>query len=257
MPVYLTEHGRSILVELRGIAILCMLIPADNRGFNERLEEQDRVRKSQMTEQFRASLKPGQEMPQVSFPWVSPTDQNRTYTEALEKFVTESAICRAVDLYRWYLRRTLGLALSRDSSLIHSWASTLGITNKKAVEIESAASLEGLRGKELRFRELVHQDMSVPPLGVIPALVEVRNCIVHQRGYDLDNKIREIVVSSPELGIIVDARTVRITPEVAQSAVERLYSDISIIDQVLGNVLGVPRRAEPMPELKRYYGTGE
>ena len=45
---------------------------------------------------------------------------------------------------------------------------------KKVAEIESAASIDGiLPGRELGFRNLVHRNLDVPDLGLIPVLLEV------------------------------------------------------------------------------------
>ena len=186
MPIALTKFGRIALTRLSHLWMLSKLIPSDNSRYNERLHKEHEARKAEEIEQGREwveqFLQPGQNVEDVvCYSGEDASVQNEPYTAALEKFVAESAVCRAVDSYHWYLRRVLEAALKRDNSLIQRWNSTLKLSPKKIASIESAVHLEdavrGLfRGSEEPFRRLVHEYLGVPDLNVIP--------LVSRNGYN-------------------------------------------------------------------------
>jgi hypothetical protein len=263
MPIEFTEYGRTVLTELSRLSFLSLTICGDNDAFNARLSEAHERRKAKTREEglrlIGAYLQPGQNPDDViSYTGKNGAEENEAYTALLEKFVSESTVCRVIDLYHWYLRRVLQLALSRDRSCIRAWAPTLGLSEKKTVEIETAGStdqvLSGLlRGREKSFRDLVHQHLDVPNLSAIPLLVEVRNCIVHHLGRDVDGRVSALLPDCPELGIEIQNEHVVVSGSAAYEGACRVLSDISIMDQVLARLLGLPTAADPIEQCHRAY----
>ena len=235
MPIPLTEHGRCVLTEIHRMPFLVWTICGRNTAFNDRLTEEHERRKAEtradMIRDFGHLLRPEQNPDEVfSYTGENPAEQNQPFTAALEKFVSEGAVCRAVDLYHWYLRRVLQLALSRDRSLIRSWKDALNLSEKRTAEIESASSAESVlsslfRGREKAFRDLVHKHLNVPDLSVIPMLVEVRNCIVHHLGSDVDGKVAGLVSECLEIGVEVRVGAIIVSSSAAFEGVARVLSD--------------------------------
>ena len=260
-----TKFGHLVLGKLAALRVLVLFIGSDNRKFNEVLNRRHEERKAEVEK-----IDPA-EMEQFANAGIDVTnwkrtysgengaDKNRPYTEALEATVGESFLCRAVDYYHWYLRCVLQQALSRDSTLIRSWAPVLGLKEKRIAKIESAAptaqTIQRLfRGREGVFRQLVHQHLNVSDLGTIPALVAVRNCVVHNLGEDIDGEVARLISGCSELGIEVDNGQVKVSDDASYEAIGRIFSDITLIDQMLVNVLDLPVIRQPIPALKRQLG---
>lgn len=256
-----TEYGRSVLTELRHLRCLTLTIVGDNSGFNKRLADEHEARKAEALDELRRLLAPTIAAgcdPEISYTGKSGAEENEEYTGALEKFISESVVTRAVDLYHWYIRRVLQLALNRDRSLIRGWAATLELSKKKVAEIESSASTAQalssiFRGRESVFRKLVHNYLNVPDLGTMPCLVEVRNCIVHHCGDDIEGRVAAGIVDCPELGIEVRDAVIHVGPSAAFEAVGRAFSSIGLFDRMLANILALPTSTAPVPNLRRVY----
>ncbi len=265
--VNLTEPGRLILTEIANLNFLALTITSDNKAFNKRITDEQEKRKAATLEKMHEHLRSvidqlgsGQkpkEIP-ITFTGKSGEEENKKYTETLERFVNESLVSRSIDLYHLYLRKVIALALNRDPSLIRAWALVLDLSKKKVTEIETASTWNQAISRlfpkrENVFRNLVHEHLNVPHMYVIPLLVEVRNCIVHHLGEDLEGKASLLASENPEIGIRVCGGHVSISNAAVMNIVGRVLSDISIIDQCVGTVLGLPTTAEPTPVLSRSY----
>ncbi len=263
MPIPMTEYGRKALTRLLNLHNLAVLIPADNRSFNNKLQMAQAERRVKTLAQLRPILElhlaPGQNMEDlIRFPRENELEGNVAYTSALEKFVAESVLCACVDTYHWYLRRVFEAALIADRSHIDAWAKTLDLKPKKVEEIRSAGDLRAaiasiFRRSEEQFRVLAHVFLNVPDLATIPKAVVVRNCLVHELGEDRSGKVSAALAQENDLGVVLAGETVVLPVDAAYELVGKFLSDISIMDQALANVLSLPTDPSSLPAFSRAY----
>lgn len=263
MAIAHTQYGRTVLTKIRQLGFLAITVTDDNRAFNERIAEQDERRASETLERIRADYREthsGQELDisSVKISFEGRAAGNDEYTQVLEQFTNESLVCRSIDLYHWYLRQVIKLAITRQPSLAQEWAQVLQLSSKKAAELEDAATKNGTLAslfprRENVFRRLIHQHLGIPDLGVLSLLVEVRNCLVHHLGEDIDGAAAVLAAECPEIGIEVTDGFIAISNSAALETMDRVLSDISIIDQAVANVLGLPTTTEPLREIRRTY----
>ena len=263
MPVPLTDYGRKALTRLSNLYWLAGLIPADNRAFNAKIHEAQERRRADTLALLRATLgprlSPGQTIEDlVSFTEENGSEKNAPYTHALEQFVAESVLCSCVDTYHWYLRRVFESALTADRSRINVWAKPLKLGLKKVTEVNTCGDLGPVissifRGSEEPFRVLAHEFLNVPDLATIPKAVVVRNCLVHELGKDRAGKVAAALVQDNDLGITLDDGNVLLPVGAAYEIARRFIEDVSIMDQALANILGLPTDPSPLPSFTRAY----
>lgn len=263
MTIALTEHGRKALTRLLDLHNLAWMIAADNRAFNDKLQKAQLERRSRTLAQLRPMLEPnlapGQSIEDlIRFPGENELERNVAYTSALEKFVAGAVLCSCVDTYHWYLRRVFEAALIADRSRIDDWAETLKLSSKKIEEIRSASDLRAaiasiFRRSEEQFRVLAHVFLNVPDLATIPKAVMVRNCLVHEIGEDRSGKISAAFEHDNDVGVSLEEGTVVLPVDAAYELARKFFSDVSIMDQAMANVLNLPTDPTPLPTFSRAY----
>lgn len=264
MPILHTEFGHAVLTELGQYHLLALAIFGDNQALNDRLKREDEVRKASALASAQSlinKLGSGQNAEDILVVEGYGEPKNVAYTAALERFANQSFVSRSIDLYHWYLRKVIHLALRGDPTLIRVWAPVLEISAKKAAEIEQAGASDEVINRlfprrENVFRNLVHEHIGIPDLHVIPLMVEVRNCIVHHLGKDIEGKTLLLSEKYPELGIEVSSGQIIVSTSSAMEIVRRISADISIIDRIAAKTFDLPGTDKPMTSLSRDYGCG-
>jgi hypothetical protein len=262
MAVKMTKFGILAINKLSNLWTLSLLIPSDNRSFNQKLHEAHERRKSDALASLRKMMEPT--LPEganvedhISYTGEDGSVKNAPYSEALEQFVARSTLCSAVDIYHWYLRRVIEEALRSDRSLIRAWAKTLNLPEKKITAIETTQDLASEMStifSEDPFRRLAHIYLNVPDLELVPLIVKVRNCIVHELGEDRTGRVAKALAENDSpCGIQISEGQVFFSADTANEIVGRFVSDISIMDHALGYLLGLPTADGPFSDISRSY----
>ncbi len=265
MPIHLTALARHIFEELQRLKLMLFRVMGDNQALNRRLADNHETAKAETLTELRKymanHLPPGANPDDfVGYSGEKPAEENAEYSAYLERTLSEMALCRAVDCYHWYLRHVVLLILDRDPSLIRRWATELKIKDEsKIVAFERGESrdkllIEWFRGKEWKTRELVHEHWRMPLGEDLGILVKVRNCIVHQLGEDAEGLLLSMLATNSRLGLSVAAKRVIVGDGGADTAIDVVFSDVSIIDQCLVNHFSLPAEPYQPPRLHRSYG---
>lgn len=193
---------------------------------------------------------------------------NHAFNAAASRFIGILQLCRAVDIYNWYCREALKLALSANPKPIVEavWnkagkmAPTIAKAHKKkqdaAAELVREFLTDKYRGDRV-IRETVHRDLDVMQNPEIELLCTCRNVLVHKRGQD---EFGEVAAAIRELGpnralfgaqwypaghmpIALDKdRNLVINDSVGNWAAELMQQQIFMMDQNFAHVYKLPRK---------------
>jgi hypothetical protein len=197
-----------------------------------------------------------------------PPVTNQPFNRAASRFIGILQLCRAVDIYNWYCREALKLALSANPKPIIDavWnragkmAPTIAKAHKKkedaAAEIVREFLTDKYRGDRV-VRQTVHRDLDVMQNPEIELLCTCRNVLVHKRGQDefgeVADAIRELGPKRALIGaqwypagympIALDKENnVIINDAVGNWAAELMQQQIFMMDQNFAHVYKLPRK---------------
>ncbi len=262
MPVLVTTQAQQVLNQLQWLWMVLLMARSDNSSFNARLSEQHEEQKAEVLALMRKEVLPhmipsGRNWEDVCrYTAEDPSVENRSYTEQLEQMLGEFGVCRAVDLYHWYLRRILQLALERNPSQIRVWAPALGMKPAKAAALEPQLHspdvlYELFRKNEGVWRTLVHEFLGVFLPEEVPIFVEVRNRLVHDLGEDREGKVaRAINLDSRWKPKLVDG-FLKVGVSDGLQAAETMISDIQIMDWHLATLYALPTKQFEKQNIRR------
>jgi hypothetical protein len=258
----LTTYAGKIIDDLLQLQMMLFSIVTDNNSFNRRIAEANRERREKtlahFNEQIKGKCPPGME-PTITFEGPEPGNENAECTAFLEKNIGEMTLCRAVDLYHWYLRQVVLLILNADPDLVRQWEKQLKITNQDDLDaFDKGQDREKLltkwfRGAEWKTRQLVHEHMKIPLKENLGILVQVRNSIVHSLGKDTDCTLEPILKANPRLSLGVMNSHVTVGFNGGDAAIGIVISDVSIIDQILARMFSLPTTTHVPPKITRAY----
>ncbi len=193
---------------------------------------------------------------------------NQPFNTAASRFIGVLLLCRTVDIYNWYCRESLKLALSSNPKLVvdvirkreGKVAKTIVKADKKgkdaAAEVIRIFLSDRYQGDWI-IRETIHRHLNVMQNPEIELLCTCRNVLVHKRGYDefgaIAAQIRKLGAERAFIGaqwfppghmpIILDAeRHLVIDDAIGLWAAELLQQQIFMMDQNFAHVYKLPRK---------------
>ena len=262
LPIELTDYAAKIIDDLLRLQLMLMSVVSDNNQFNQRIAkghlEQREKQLLLFKEQIQGKFAPGME-PKLTFTGPEPGKENADYTAFLDTTIGGMILCRAVDLYHWYLKQVVLLILNANPSLLGQWAKQLKITNKDELDaFDKGQNREELltkwfRGAEWKTRQLVHEHMKIPLKEDLGILVQVRNCIVHGLGKDTDGTLEPILKNNSRLALSITSGYVTVGYTGGNAATGIVISDVSIIDQILARMFALPTTPRKSPSISRAY----
>ena len=197
-----------------------------------------------------------------------PPVTNRVFNEAAFRALGVSLLCRAVDLYNWYCRQSLELALQSDpksvTSAIRNQTGNLVDTIKKADKAGKDAATELIQGfKENKYRndknirEAVHCHLKVMQNPEVELICSCRNALVHRRGHDEFGEIAKEVIKLGAKRSLIGATTypdnhmpiaigtdgyLVMDETVGDWAAELIHQQVFMMDQNFAHVYKLPRQ---------------
>ena len=262
LPMELTDYAGKIIDDLLRLHLMLMSVVTDNNSFNKRIADAHREQRekqlSYFNEQIKGKFAPGME-PKITFEGPGPGKENAEYTAFLNETIGGMILCRAVDLYHWYLKQVVLLILKANPSLLRQWAKQLKIANTGELDaFEKGQNREELltkwfRGAEWKTRQLVHEHMKIPLKEDLGILVQVRNCIVHSLGKDMDGTLEAILKGNIRLVLGITSGHVTVGYNGGDAAIGIVISDVSIIDQMLARMFALPTTPHNSPPISRAY----
>ena len=250
-----TEYANLALDDLFKLVFVCQQVSGDIKCAEARL--QDRNKK---------------------WPALPPVT-NKPYNDAASNQLGIFLLCRSIDIYNWYCRESLKLALSSNPQLVVDVirkqngrvADTVTKADKKGIDAASEVIREFLsdryRGDRV-IRETIHEKLNVLQNPEIELLCVCRNVLVHKRGHD---EFGEIAAAIQKLGpnraligaswfppdhmpIAIDASGfLTIDDAVGQWAAQLLQQQIFMMDQNFSHVYKLPRKVWPRSRIKRTF----
>jgi len=193
---------------------------------------------------------------------------NLAFNAAASRLIGILQLCRAVDIYNWYCREALRLALAANPEPIieavrnkaGKMAPTIAKAHKKkrdaAAEIVREFLTDKYRGDWV-IRQTVHRDLDVMQNPEIELLCTCRNVLVHKRGQDefgeIADSIRELGTKRALIGaqwypaghmpIALDKdNNLIINEAVGNWAAELMQQQIFMMDQNFAHVYKLPRK---------------
>lgn len=197
-----------------------------------------------------------------------PPVTNQPFNSAASRFLGVLLLCRAVDIYNWYCRETLKLALSSNPnpvvSILRNTTGEIANAIGRADRNKKDAAAEIIRGflsdryrGDRTIRETIHQNLKVLQNPEVELLCICRNVIVHKRGYDEFGEIAEAIqklgpnraLFGPSrfppnhMPITLDADRYLIIDDTTGSwAAQLLQQQIFTMDQNFAHVYKLPRK---------------
>jgi len=251
----LTEYANLAMDELFQLTFVCRQIAGDI-GYDESVLEARNKK----------------------WPDISPVT-NVAFNSAAFRFLGVLQLCRAVDIYNWYCREALKLALSANPKPVIDIvrrktgriAETIARADKKrkdaAAEIISEFLKDKYRGDRV-IRETVHRDLDVMQNPEIELLCTCRNVVVHKRGHDefgeIAKGIRDLGSRRALIGaqwypidhmpIALDKENNLIINEgVGNWAAELMQQQIFMMDQNFARVYRLPRKTWDRTKIGRTF----
>jgi hypothetical protein len=193
---------------------------------------------------------------------------NRPFNDAAFRLIGILQLCRAVDIYNWYCRESLKLALSsnpksvvdeigkQDSKIAKTIAKTQKQGKDAAVEIIKEFLSDRYKGDRI-IRKAIHRDLGVMQNPEIELLCTCRNVLVHKRGCDefgeIAEEIRKLGSGRATFGaqsfpldhmpIAINGENYLIINEaVGHWAVELFEQQIFMMDQNFAHIYKLPRK---------------
>lgn len=203
----------------------------------------------------------------TKWPDLSPLT-NQPFNCAAFRFIGVSQLCRAVDIYNWYCREALKLALaSNPKEVVDAIRNQTGTIAKvvtkadksgkdAAAEVIKEFLQEKYRG-DYSIREAIHRNLGVMQNPEVELLCTCRNVLVHKRGYDefgeVAEKIHNLGTNRAVIGaawyaaghmpIAVDKdRYLVIDHAVGDWSADLLQQQIFMMDQNFAHVYKLPRK---------------
>lgn len=182
-------------------------------------------------------------------------------------FFGNSQFCRAVDIYNWYCRESLKLALSSNPQLV------VDVIRKQTGKVAKAISKAEENGKDAAksigeffqaryvgeriIRETIHRNLNVIQEPEIELLCLCRNILVHKRGYDEFGEIAKEIKKIGTKRALIGAQSypaghmpiatnkenyLIINEDIAAWATELLQQQVFGMDQNFAHVYKLPRK---------------
>ncbi len=188
-------------------------------------------------------------------------------------------LCRAVDIYNWYCREALKLALSANPQpvidVIREKTGKIAQAVAKADKKQKDAAAEVVREfLEDRYkgdriiREAIHRDLDVLRNPEVELLCTCRNVLVHKRGCDESGEIAEGIrrlgseraligaqwYPAGHMPIALDKENCLIISEaVGNWTAELLHQQIFMMDHNFAHVYKLPRKTWKRPSIGRTF----
>ena len=204
---------------------------------------------------------------------------NLAFNRAASRFIGILQLCRTIDIYNWYCREALKLALSANPKPIIDavWnkagkmAPTIAKAQKRkrdaATEIIREFLSDKYRGDRV-VRETVHRDLNVMQNPEIELLCTCRNVLVHKRGYDefgeVADAIRVLGSKRADIGaqwypaghmpIALDTdKNLIVNDAVGNWAAALMQQQIFMMDQNFSHVYKLPRKTSDRTRIGRTF----
>ena len=239
-----TEYAKLALDELFQLVFVCRQIAGDIRGQEAILQQRNKA---------------WPDLPPVT---------NESFNVPASRFIGVLLLCRAIDIYNWYCRETLKLALSSNPKLVvdvirkqpGEIAKVVSKADKKGIDAANEIIRQFLsdryRGDRI-IRETIHRDLDVMQNPEIELLCTCRNVLVHKRGSDEFGEIAQAIQKlGPNRALIgaqwfppnhmpisLDAeQNLVINDAVGSWAAELLQQQIFMMDQNFAHLYKLPRK---------------
>ncbi len=239
-----TEYANLALDELHQLVFVCGQIANDIKGDEITLQKRNQ-----------------------KWPELTPIT-NQPFNCAASRFIGVLLLCRAVDIYNWYCRESLKLALSSNPKPVidvirnqsGEIAKAIVKADKQGIDAADKIISEFLsdryRGDRI-IRETIHQNLNVLQNPEVELLCTCRNVLVHKRGHD---EFGEIAEGIQKLGtnraligasrfppnhmpISLDAeRCLVIDDAIGSWAAQLFQQQIFMMDQNFAHVYRLPRK---------------
>lgn len=131
-----------------------------------------------------------------------PPVNNEQFNNAASRAFGASLLCRAVDVYNWYCRETLKLAVGANPSVVdllrqaqNRIAETIAAAEKQQQRPADAvaALLNSKWSGDGAIRNAIHKHLDVIQDPETELICTCRNVLVHRRGYDEAGQVREVL----------------------------------------------------------------
>jgi hypothetical protein len=251
----LTEYANLATHELLQLTFVCMQIATDI-GYDESVLQ---ARNKQ-------------------WPGISPVT-NEPFNSAASRFLGTFQLCRAVDIYNWYCREALKLALSVNPQPIIAIlrkstgrvAKTIAEADRQQRDAAAEVTREFLTDKysgERTVRRVVHRDLDVMQNPEVELVCTCRNVLVHQQGHDGRGSIakgleklgpeRALIGASwyPQghMPIVLDKENnLIIDVSIGNWAAEFLHQQIFMMDQNFAHIYKLPCKTWDRPNIGRTF----
>jgi hypothetical protein len=205
-----------------------------------------------------------------------PPVTNQPFNTVASRFLGVFQLCRGADLYNWYCRECLRLALQSDPkpvvAAIRNQDGKLASTVKKAEKAgrnPATELIQGFRENEYRndkeIRKAVHSHLKVMQNPEVELICACRNALVHRRGHDEFGEVAEEIKrlgtrhafigaqSYPDghMPIAIDkGHCLAIDDGVGDWAAELLKQQIFMMDQNFAHAYKLPRKIWERPGIE-------
>jgi len=204
---------------------------------------------------------------------------NKSFNTAAFRFIGISQLCRAVDIYNWYCREALKLALSSSPQLVVEVirrqkgriADTVSKAENKGKDAATEIIQEFLQDKykgDWNIREAIHRNLNVMQNPEIELLCLCRNVLVHRRGYDEFGQVAEAIRNlgsqraligaqwypPGHMPIALDEKKFLVVNEtIGDWAGQLLQQQIFMMDQNFAHVYKLPRQVWEQRKIGRTF----
>jgi len=204
---------------------------------------------------------------------------NKTFNVAAFRFIGTSQLCQVVDIYNWYCREALKLALSSSPQLVTDVmrkrtgkiADAISKADKKGKDAATEIIQEFLQDKykgDWNIREAIHRNLDVMQNPEIELLCSCRNILVHKRGHDEFGQIAEAIKNlgseraligaqwypPGHMPIALDERNFLVINEtIGDWACQLMQQQIFMMDQNFAHVYKLPRKVQERCKIGRTF----
>jgi hypothetical protein len=212
------------------------------------------------------------------WPGISPVT-NEPFNSAASRFLGTFQLCRAVDIYNWYCREALRLALSVNPQPIIAIlrkstgrvAKTVAEADRKGKDAATEVVREFLTDKytgERTVRRVVHRDLDVMQNPEVELLCTCRNVLVHQQWNDGRGSIAKGLQKLGSERALIGAswypagyrpialdktRNLIIDASIRNRAAEFMHQQIFMMDQNFAHVYKLRRKTWDRPSIGRKF----
>jgi hypothetical protein len=163
------------------------------------------------------------------------------YDQSAKMLLAEFGVCRAVDIYQWYNRQILRLAVRHDPNVLTGFKANVGLPSGHLQTLIESGSvpeevLARISFRDKEVRDHLHKTLNVFKDSPMQLFVEARNCIVHALGRDTDGRVAAAVAATPSgrtEGITIKDGIISVSTQSAIGCTNTVDSQISIMDQEL------------------------